>query len=387
VVIKGHGRLLAAKALKLTEVPVIVRDDLTPQQVKASRIADNKVSQLTIMDDEMLLLEIEELEMFEDDFDAFTDGFSADLIGFDDMGVMDLKAEDEAREAKKEAEEREKAGLDGDSMPEMDETDTITELGDVYVLGNHRLLCGSSTEQSSIDSLLGEELVDQLLTDPPYGVDYGGKGDFLEEWDGRKSKIDKIDNDTSEEIEDYEQFFVDFISLINFSHYNTIYLSMSSSIMHSVYNAFTRCKVKWGEYLVWVKNSAVICRKDYNMKHELIAYGWKGVHKFHGEANRTTVLEYNRPTKSKLHPTMKPVELFKQCVTDGTKAGAIVYDAFGGSGTTLIACEETGRKARLCELSPKYCDVIVKRWEDLTGKTAQRYSKQAWEEKGGQDDN
>jgi len=238
------------------------------------------------------------------------------------------------------------------------------KLGDLYTLGEHRLLCGDSTDVKDVEKLMRNQKADTVFTDPPYGVDYSGKNEMLNKFNKGNHIQKDIRND---KIENYKQFFTDFLTLIPMADYNTCFISMSGQELHSLRLAFENAGFYWSDYLVWVKNNHVLGRKDYNAKHEFILYGWKKHHKFYGKS-ATTILEYDRPVKSDLHPTMKPIALIERLINDGCKTNSIVYDCFGGSGSTLIACEKTDRKCRMMELDPVYCDVILKRWSDYTGK-------------------
>lgn len=377
VIIKGHGRHLAATALGMETVPVIVRTDLTPQQVKAARIADNKISLATAMDDDMLILEVEELKMFAGDTEAFTNGFSADLIGFGEVELKDFEDELAAREAQREAEKRDKEDDKVPAPPKVAET----KPGDVYEMGAHRLVCGSSLNADDLNALLLSEEVDQLVTDPPYGVDYKKKQKFANRARGKLEVADDVMDIDNDAIEDYRAFFSGFLSIVPFREKNTIYIAMATTNIHLLVDAMIENGMTFNDILVWLKNSPVPCKKDHNAMDELVVYGWKGSHDFYGDMALTTVYEFPRPAKNEIHPTMKPVGLFEAFIKEGSKPGAVVYDSFGGSGTTLVACENTGRKARLMELSPGYCDVIVKRWEEMTGKKAVRHSVTEWRKK------
>ena len=262
---------------------------------------------------------------------------------------------------------------DPEFVPEIPK-EARTKLGDVYVLGRHRLVCGDSTSVDTLDALLKGEKVDSLVTDPPYGVDYGSKNAMLNTLDGGNRNQKHIANDAVVD-GGYRAWFTSWLAIVPWSKYATFFLFMSGTELHNLRMAVEDCGYTWGDYLIWVKNNHVLGRKDYNLKHEFVLYGWPERHKFYAEAHRTTVLEYARPQKSDLHPTMKPIPLVKQLVEDGSATGAIVLDLFGGSGTTMIACEEANRCARLVELDPLYCDVIVDRWQQFTGKTAELVSK------------
>lgn len=246
---------------------------------------------------------------------------------------------------------------------------TNIQLGDIYQLGNHRIICGDCTDLQNYQRLMGEKMVDSLISDPPYGVDYANKNAFLNTF-GKANHIETpINNDS---IHDYRQFFSKFLSIIRFSEYNTVFITMSGKELVNLYLAMIDQKITWGDFLVWVKNNHVLGRKDYNAKHEFIIYGWKGKHKFYANSHRTTVLEFKKPHTNNLHPTMKPLELLRQLIQDGTEKEMIVYDPFLGSGSTLIACEQTNRVCYGMELDPHYVDVIIQRWENYTGKKSKK---------------
>lgn len=356
IIIKGHGRLMAAQASNLQEVPVIVRTDLTPEQVRQARIADNKVIG-QIFDNDMMMLEIGELKEF-DDFDPLA-------VGFDEIELQAFEDEFNAQKAVELSDSKssdEKNDFNDEAEPKYE-----VHTGDIAICGNHKVICGSSTEAHTIQNLFGDETVDMLLTDPPYGVNYSEKQKMLNDLYGTKRNTDAISNDA---ISDYKQFFTEFLSLAPMAEKNTAYITLSGNYFVELILALREAGFTFSQELVWYKNQMTLTRKDYHTRHELIAYGWKGSHEFNGPKSRKTVLEYDRPRKATLHPTMKPVELFEQLIQDGSKAGDIVYDAFGGSGTTMIAAELTGRKARVVELSPKYVSTMVDRWEQLAGKKA-----------------
>lgn len=333
VIIAGHTRLKAAKKLKMEKVPVIVADDLNEQQVKAYRLADNKVAEASEWDDEMLLDELNDI------FD-----FDMGDFGFDFF-------EDESQEIKK------------DEVPEVDEEkEPTTKLGDIWQLGRHRLMCGDSTSLGDVNSLVGGAQIDLFITDPPYNVDYTGK---------TKEAL-KIQNDKME-ADAFREFLKD-----AFESANSV---MKPGAVFYIWHADTEgynfrgaCKdVGWKirECLIWNKNTMVMGRQDYHWKHEPCLYGWKeGTHLWASDRKQTTILNFDRPIKSDMHPTMKPVALFDYQIKNNTKKGDIVLDTFSGSGTTIIACEQNGRIAYCMELDPKYCDVIVRRWENLTGEKA-----------------
>ena len=342
IIIAGHTRLKAARRLALASVPCIVADDLTPEQIKAFRLADNKVGELAEWDFVALEKELAELTAFDVDMSLF---------GFDEAIFADMLDTDEIIE---------------DEIPEIDEVnEPITKQGDIWRLGKHRLICGDSTKSSTVNRLIENEKVDLLLTDPPYNVAYEG---------GTKDKL-KIQNDNMSDTAFYE-FLKD--------AFNEADKVMKEGAAFYVWHADSEglnfrlaCKYqgwKVRQCLVWNKNALVLGRQDYQWKHEPCLYGWKdgAPHKWYSDRKQTTVLDFDKPLRNGEHPTMKPVELIAYQITNSTKENDLILDLFGGSGTTLIASEQTGRRCRIVELDPKYCDVIIKRWETLTGEKAER---------------
>lgn len=280
-------------------------------------------------------------------------------------------------------------GLIGDEIDEIEVEDPadsapeppsfpITQPGDVIQLDGHRLICGDCREAHLVAKLFEGQTADMVLTDPPYGVNYAEKNDHLRKF-GRGKKHEAITSDVNE---DYRGFFAGFLALVPWSEYNTCYVFMSGQELHNLRLAMEDCGMKWSDYLVWVKNNLVLGRKDYNAKHEFVAYGWKGKHKFYGPTNSTTVLEFSKPQANKLHPTMKPVELLRRLLTDGSEKAALVYDPFLGSGSTMMASEAEGRQCYGFELMPAYCDVIVNRFLELRpSATVLVNGKEGWEAK------
>ena len=263
--------------------------------------------------------------------------------------------------------EDEKAGLtDDDAVPEAP-VEPITRPGDIYTLGNHRLLCGDSTVLSNVEKVLDGALADMAFTDPPYNVNYANTAK-----DKMRGKNRAILNDDLGE--GFEKFLYDACVNILTVCKGAIYICMSSSELHTLQKAFVAAGGKWSTFVIWAKNTFTLGRADYQRQYEPILYGWKqGTdHFWCGARDQGDVWFVKKPVKNDLHPTMKPVELVERAISNSSKSRDIVLDSFGGSGTTLIACEKLGRQARLIELDPKYCDVIVKRWEEFTGKTAVR---------------
>lgn len=335
IIVAGHTRLKAAKKLGLDRVPCIVADDLTDEQVKAFRLADNKTAELAEWDFEKLESELFELAEM---------GVSMDDFGFDEFEAGEMPE------------------IIEDDIPEVDEeSDPITKRGQKWKLGNHFLLCGDATSESDVNYLCGGQKADLLQTDPPYNVDYEGKTE-----EELKIQNDKMDND-------------DFISLLTAAFTNAD-KNMKKGAAFYIWHA-SRTQKQFEEtipfeirqQLIWNKNSMVLGRQDYQWKHEPCFYGWKegAPHKWYSDRTQTTVLDFNKPQRNEDHPTMKPVELIAYQINNSTKQGDVVLDMFGGSGTTLIACEQLNRVCYMLELDPKYCDVIIKRWETLTGKKAE----------------
>lgn len=333
VVVIGHCRLLAAKQLGLKEVPCVCVEDLTDEQVRKLRIVDNKTNE-SEWDFDSLVLELDELDFSDFDFEF---GISLD----------DKQSE-----------------IVEDEAPKVDEEhEPKTKFGDIYQLGRHRLMCGDSTSLGCVQKLMGGIQADLLLTDPPYGVDYVGKTK-----DGLR-----IENDAKSDDE-----FVQFLKAAFEAADSVMKPGAVFYIWHADSKAYVfrmACQLMGWEVrqvLVWVKNSMVLGRQDYQWKHEPCLYGWKSGagHLWASDRKQTTVLEFDRPTANKEHPTMKPVALFDYQIKNNTKGGDIVLDLFGGSGTTVVACEQNGRNAYVMEYDPKYCDVIIKRWENLTGEKA-----------------
>ena len=341
-IIAGHGRVMAAKKVGLAEVPCLRLQHLSPSQIRAYVIADNKLALNAGWDDEMLKAELLTLQ---------EEGFNTDLTGFSDDELNAL-LNSEIIEGQ----------TDPDEVPEPP-VEPITKLGDLWILGNHRLLCGDSTSIDSVNCLMNGDQANLLLTDPPYNVAYTGK---------TKDAL-TIENDSMNN-ESFRQFLRDVYSTANsvMKDGAVFYIWHADSEGFNFRAAAFDVEWKVRQCLIWNKNSLVMGRQDYHWKHEPCLYGWKdgAAHYWGSDRCQTTVLNFNRPSRNGEHPTMKPVELFEYQIKNSSKPNDVVLDLFGGSGTTAIACEKTGRKARLMELDPKYCDVIVKRWEDFTGKKA-----------------
>lgn len=344
-IIAGHGRVLAARKLGFEKVPVIELAHLTESQKRAYVLADNKLAENAGWDDELLRIELEALQAA---------GFDLSRTGFADDELAALMAELAGNE-----------GLtDDDAVPEVTD-DPVSQPGDVWLLGEHRLLCGDATDPVALETLMGSDLADMAFTDPPYNVNYANTAK-----DKQRGTHRPILNDNLGE------GFAGFLSaacanLLAYSK-GAVYIAMSSSELDTLQLAFRGAGGKWSTFIIWAKNTFTLGRADYQRQYEPILYGWRdGVdHFWCGDRDQGDVWFINKPVKNDLHPTMKPVELVERAIRNSSKTRDIVLDLFGGSGTTLIAAEKTQRRARLVELDPKYVDVIVKRWQDYTGKAA-----------------
>jgi site-specific DNA-methyltransferase (adenine-specific) len=341
-IIAGHGRVLAARKLNLLEVPCLRLSHLTETQRKAYILADNKLALNAGWENNLLSLELTELA---------DSGFDITLTGFT-QEEMDALKPIEVTE-----------GLtDEDAVPEVPE-EPVTRLGDVWLLGKHRVMCGDSTSIEALETLCSGQLIDMWLTDPPYNVAYEGK---------TKDAL-TIKNDSMGDSE-FRQFLRDcYVAADAVMKPGAVfYIWHADSEGYNFRGAANDAGWKVRQCLVWKKQTMVMGRQDYHWKHEPCLYGWKdgAGHLWASDRKQTTILEFDRPSRSGEHPTMKPVALFEYQMLNNTKGGDVVLDSFGGSGTTLIAAEKNGRVARLMELDPKYCDVIVKRWQDFTGKKA-----------------
>jgi len=349
IIVAGHCRLAAAQKLSLEIVPVVVLDHLTPTQRRALVIADNRTAELAGWDDAMLRVELDALR--EDDFDLSLTGFDADALA-------DLF----------EGEDGDVGQTGDDEVPESQDA-VISRPGDVWLLGGHRVLCGDATDAKSYELLLQGTDVDMTVTDPPYNVNYANSAK-----DKMRGKDRAILNDNLGD--GFYDFLLAALTPIMANCTGAVYVAMSSSELDVLQAAFREAGGKWSTFIIWAKNTFTMGRSDYQRQYEPILYGWPegGTHHWCGDRDQSDVWQIKKPHKNDLHPTMKPVELVERAIRNSSKPGDVVLDPFGGSGTTLIAAEKSGRNARLMELDPKYVDVIVRRWQDWTGKFATRES-------------
>ena len=350
VIVAGHGRLAAAHKLGLALVPVVVLEHLSPTQRRALVIADNRIAENAGWDEAMLRIELVTLQ--DDDFDVSLTGFDADALA-------ELLADEDGNGA---------GETDDDAVPEITET-PISRLGDVWVLGGHRLLCGDSTKAECFEQLLQGEPVDMVFTDPPYNVNYANTAKDKMRGTNRAILNDNLGDG-------FYDFLLAALTPTIANCRGGIYVAMSSSELDVLQSAFREAGGKWSTFVIWAKNTFTLGRSDYQRQYEPILYGWPEGATRHwcGDRDQSDVWQIKKPHKNDLHPTMKPVELVERAIRNSSRPGNVVLDPFGGSGTTLIAAEKSGRLARLIELDPKYVDVIVRRWQDWTGKQATRQS-------------
>lgn len=340
-VIGGHQRLKVLKDLGITEVECIVVD-LDKTNEKALNIALNKIQ--GDWDEDKLEALLQELKLEE---------FDMNLTGFDF---------DEVDEILNDINGTKEDNFDVDSAYEEIE-EPITKPGDIWILGNHRLMCGDSTHKDDILRLMNNQDADMLLTDPPYNVDYVGK----------TAEALKIKNDNMDDNQFYEFLRKVFENMyIVTKEGASIYVFHADTEGINFRKAFKDAGFKLAECLIWKKDCFVMGRQDYQWQHEPVLYGWKEgkAHYFINDRTQSTILEFDRPKQSTLHPTMKPIDLIAKLIKNSSKENDIILDLFGGSGSTIIAAEQLNRCCYTMELDPKYCDVIVKRWETLTNKEA-----------------
>lgn len=340
-IVAGHGRLEAARALGMTEVPVVVLDHLTAAQRRAYIIADNRLALDAGWDPALLASELAGLKL---------DSFDLGLTGFDDEELDAIFAT---------ADSQITGAIDEDDAPNPPVT-PVSRTGDLWTLGRHRLLCGDATIANDVSRLVGGRQVHCLWTDPPYGVAY----------EGNAGTIQNDDLDPAA--------FAVFLGSAFTNAFTTLRPGAVAYICHAetggmaFRRAFVESGFKLSSCLIWRKNSLVLGRSDWQWAHEPVLYGWKpgAAHAWYGGRDKTTVLDENKPFRNTEHPTMKPVGLVERMIVNSTKTGQVILDLFAGSGTTLIACERSARIARALEIDPRFVDIAVRRWEEFTGKQA-----------------
>lgn len=343
----GHGRILAAEMAGWTEYPVDLQDYDTEEQEYADLQADNAVALWAELD----------LSGINADLGDLGPDFDIDMLGIKNFKIDVLEKEEDSN---------------WDGSPPVEPK---TKPGDLYRLGDHLLLCGDATMIDHVQRLMGGGVMaDLVLTDPPYNVAVNDESEESLRARNRRSDGLKIENDKMSE-EDFRQFL-----LSTFSNYFAvmnpgapIYVFYADSMTIPFMTTFMEAGFHFAQNCIWNKQQFVMTRKDYHYKHEPVLYGWREgkAHPWHTDRKQASVWNFDRPFKNELHPTMKPIELLEYPIQNSSQPGAVVLDLFGGSGSTLIACEKLRRKARLMELDPRYCDVIVKRWEEFTGEKAE----------------
>jgi DNA modification methylase len=343
-IIAGHGRVLAARKLGLEQIPVIELAHMSDAQRRAYVLADNQLALNAGWDEALLRLELADLSEL---------GFDLGLIGFAE-GELERLLAGEGR-----------TGLtDDDDAPALSEQ-AITRPGDLWVLGEHRVLCGDATVPADVERVLDGQLADMTFTDPPYNVDYANSPK-----DKLRGKHRPILNDDLGS--GFEAFLYDACLNILQVTKGAVYVCMSSSELDTLQRAFRAAGGRWSTFIIWAKNTFTLGRADYQRQYEPILYGWQdgADHYWCGARDQGDVWFIDKPARNDLHPTMKPVALVERAIRNSSKSRDIVLDPFGGSGSTLIACEKTGRQARLIELDPKYIDTVILRWQEFSGRAA-----------------
>ena len=366
-IIAGHGRMLAGKELGYTQVPVARLCHLSKKEKLGLLVADNRITENAGWDDEKLHDVLQQLH---------DENFDLSVLGFSNKELEQFRAEFESEIAMADIE---------DDVPDEEPTAIVSQQGDVWVLGEHTLMCGDALNRESVEELMDGEKATMTFTDPPYNVAYEGSVKDRAEKRNRAIKNDNLGDG-----------FYDFLSaainnILEFTK-GSCYICMSSSEIHTLYNAFKNAGGRWETYIVWVKNNFSLTRSRYQHQNEWILFGelerdeppykeqheeilvgrkdTKGEIPWYGGRSQTDVWNFDRPQKCDLHPTMKPVALIERAINNSSRVTDIVLDLFGGSGSTLIAAEKTGRRCRMMELDEKYVDVIVRRWEQFTGQQA-----------------
>lgn len=336
-VIAGHGRILAAKEESIEEVPCVFVDYLTPAQKKAYILADNRMAMDAGWDEELLRVEIEALQ---------AESFDVGLTGFDEKDIAELFA-----------------GEDGDAQDDDFDVDEelqkppVSKSGDVWLLGNHRLICGDSTKEENYTVLMDGKKANLVVTDPPYNVNYEGSAG-------------KIQNDNMENDKFYQFLFDAFQNMEKaMADDSSIYVFHADTEGLNFRKAFSDAGFYLSGTCIWKKQSLVLGRSPYQWQHEPCLYGWKkkGRHRWYSDRKQTTIWEFDKPKKNGDHPTMKPIPLIAYPIKNSSMSNCIILDPFGGSGSTLIACEQLGRICHTIELDEKYCDVIIKRYIEQVG--------------------
>ena len=363
-IIAGHGRLMAGKLLGYTKVPIAKLCHLSEKEKLGLLVADNRITENAGWDDEKLQEVMQQLH---------DENFDLSVLGFTNKELEKFRAEFDS--------EIEAAAIE-DIVPEQTEK-VISKQGDIWILGEHRLLCGDACIAENYDKLMKGEMANMVFTDPPYNVAYD---------ESFRNKNEKAENPRLIKNDNLGDEFQEFLTRAMeniLEHTNgSLYICMGGSELHTLYKAFTDAGGKFDAYIVWVKNTFALSRSKYQHQHEWLVFGntesvYKEQHEaimlgknpgdtapWYGGRNQTDVWNFDKPTNNDLHPTMKPVALIERAINNSSRTMDIVLDAFGGSGSTLIAAEKTNRRCRMIELDEKYVDTIVKRWQEFTGRDA-----------------
>lgn len=366
-IIAGHGRLLAGQELGYEKVPVLQLKHLTKDERLALLIADNKIADNAGWDDELLQQAMEDLNK---------GNFDLEALGFSNKELEKIRASFESEKIMAETE---------DVVPDVEQEQTVSKIGDLWQLGEHKLLCGDSCLPENYAKLMGDEKADMVFTDPPYNVAYD---------EGFRNNSEKSNSPRLIKNDNLGDEFQGFLTkaLTNILEYTngSLYICMGGSELHTLYHAFEDAGGKFDAYIVWVKNTFALSRSRYQHQHEWMLFGKNQgtTAPWYGGRNQTDVWNFDKPTSNDLHPTMKPVALIERAINNSSRTMDIVLDGFGGSGSTLIAAEKTNRRCRMIELDEHYVDTIIKRWEQFTGQkaihveTGKTYEELATERKG-----
>ncbi len=348
--IAGHCRVLAARQLKLQEIPTISVEHLSPKQIKAFMVTDNRLSELSSWDDNALAIVLRDLSVAGLDFSIEVTGFTLDEI---DLRIESLNGE------------RNGAPDPDDQVPDTSGEPAVCEAGDLWLLGKNRVLQGDATNPQDFEKLMEGRRAGATVTDPPYNVDYGRSAKDRMRGTHRPILNDNLGDGFGDFL---QQACANILSVTD----GGIYICMSSSELHTLQGAFEKAGGHWSTFIIWAKQAFTLGHADYQRQYEPILYGWReGAERYWcGARNQGDVWFIDRPVKNDLHPTMKPVDLVTRALRNSSKRGDIILDPFLGSGSTLIAAERTGRVCYGLELDPRYVDTIVRRWQQHTGKDA-----------------
>lgn len=339
-ILAGHGRVEAAKLLGMEAVPTICIDHLSEDQIRAYILADNRLAEKSGWDKSILAMELEYLLTIESEIEITTTGFE-----YAEVEQLISKPDEKAVD---------------DDVPDLQDL-AVSKMGDIWLLGEHRVYCGDSTLAASYDALMSGKKAAMTFTDPPYNIDYKG---------GEQKKRRKILNDNLGD--QFGTFLFNVCQNILSRTAGAVYICMASSELDTLQQAFLKAGGHWSDFLIWVKNNFTLGRSDYQRQYEPILYGWREgeTHQWHGRRNQGDVWFFDKPSRSDIHPTMKPIGLVMRAVRNSSSKGDIILDPFLGSGTTLLAAERIKRVCFAMELDPLYVDSAIRRWQNYTGREA-----------------